>query len=198
MQRSVILVRFNLRQRCFYERLKTTKNSTFGGRISSTNVFLMLIYNKGNRKENENFPKFDKGLSIMLFSNKQVTILKLEKEIRYKLEIATFRHYAKSGHNLFKPQIISGCKQSPHVKTLLISKCSHLFWEGLFLDMTSFFLPTDNKIVSCKVGNILYYSMGIQCSKIYYLSQCAYSYEGGNIKKKLGLSLEDTLNLFVN
>ena len=89
-------------------------------------------------------------------------------------------------------------KQSPHVKTLLISKCSHLFWEGLFLDMTSFFLPTDNKIVSCKVGNILYYSMGIQCSKIYYLSQCAYSYEGGNIKKKLGLSLEDTLNLFVN
>lgn len=110
MQRSVILVRFNLRQRCFYKRLKTTKNSTFGGRISSTNVFLMLIYNKGNRKENENFPKFDKGLSIMLFSNKQVTILKLEKEIRYKLEIATFRHYAKSGHNLFKPQIISGCK----------------------------------------------------------------------------------------
>lgn len=52
--------------------------------------------------------------------------------------------------------------------------------------------------LACKVGNILYYSMGIQCSKIYYLSQCAYSYEGGNIKKKLGLSLEDTLNLFVN
>lgn len=48
--------------------------------------------------------------------------------------------------------------QSPHIKTPLISKCSHLLWKKVLLDKTFFFLSFDDKIVSYKVENILYYS----------------------------------------
>lgn len=50
----------------------------------------------------------------MLYLDKQVVSLKLEFETRYKLETAIFRHYAKSGHKLFKLQLTSGCKCLTH------------------------------------------------------------------------------------
>lgn len=60
--------------------------------------------------------------------------------------------------------------QSPRIKTPLISKCSRLLWKKVLLDKTFFFLSFDDKIVSYKVENILYYSKDIQYDKIYYLS----------------------------
>lgn len=55
--------------------------------------------------------------------------------MRYKLEIATFRHYAKRGDKLFIPHTTGGHKCLPHK-----SNCHSLDRYQFFLFLYTFFI----------------------------------------------------------
>ena len=62
--------------------------------------------------------------------------------LNYSLTLSFLVNYV---HHKIICRDFSKDNQSLHIKMLLVSKCSHLFWEELLLDKT-FFFSDDDKI----------------------------------------------------
>lgn len=95
--------------------------------------------------------------------------------------------------NYFHYNIICSyfCKdnQSTHIKILLISKCSHLFWEVLLLDKSFFFFPPlmiNTVFYKVKKKSVIPRASNAMKSKS--LSSCAYIYKGENKGKSSPLT----------
>lgn len=68
----------------------------------------------------------------MIGSSKQVNSLKLGRELKYELDRATFRFYAKTGNKLVDPQILSEQKCGMHSKCHSFDPYYSLFFSACF------------------------------------------------------------------
>lgn len=68
----------------------------------------------------------------MIGSSKQVNSLKLGRELKYELDRATFRFYAKTGNKLVNPQILSEQKCGMHSKCHSFDPYYSLFFSTYF------------------------------------------------------------------
>lgn len=97
------------------------------------------------------YPKIFKAQDFYITSRNYSLIL---------LSLANYFHYNIICSYFYKDN------QSTHIKILLISKCSHLFWEVLLLDKSFFFFPPLMiNTVFYKVKKKICYSKGIQCNE---------------------------------